>query len=141
MAPAPPHALASLYHGRAGNIARHAGIWGHMKDCREGDASFAAQPCKLCVAGTRNNRYFMRSRGYAPPREGLPLTGALEGKMLVSSYVNGFSVSAAPSPDGGHIVCKLDNSFGVTLIMDYSEAAALRDALTEALLSIPEGQR
>jgi len=36
MAPVPPHALASLYHGRAGNIARHAGIWGHMKDCREG---------------------------------------------------------------------------------------------------------
>jgi hypothetical protein len=61
--------------------------------------------------------------------------------MLVSSYVNGFSVSAAPSPDGGHIVCKLDNSFGVTFIVDYSEAAALRDALTEALLTIPEGQR
>jgi hypothetical protein len=61
--------------------------------------------------------------------------------MLVSSYVNGFSVSAAPSPDGSHIVCKLDDHFGVVFIMNHSEAAALRDALSGALLSIPEGQR
>ena len=141
MAPAPPHALASPSYGRMGNIARHAGIWGHMKDCREGDASFAAQPCKLCVAGTRNNRYFTRSRGYAPPHEGLPQPGLLEGPMLISSYVHQFVVHAENSPSGRHVLVKLDKGHGVTMTMNHSEAAALRDALSEALLSIPEGQR
>lgn len=61
--------------------------------------------------------------------------------MLISSYVHQFSVHAESSPSGRHIIVKLDQMHGVTMTMLPSEAAALRDALSEALLSIPEGQR
>lgn len=61
--------------------------------------------------------------------------------MLISSYVHQFVVHAESSPSGRHILVKLDMGHGVTMTMLPSEAAALRDSLTEALLAIPEGQR
>jgi hypothetical protein len=61
--------------------------------------------------------------------------------MLISSYVHQFAVHAENSPSGRHVLVKLDQGHGVTMTMNHSEAAALRDALTGALLSIPEGQR
>lgn len=61
--------------------------------------------------------------------------------MLISSYVHQFSVHAENSPSRRHILVKLDKGHGVTLTMTPSEASALRDALSGALLSIPEGQR
>jgi hypothetical protein len=61
VAPHATHALASLI------LRARAAAWGRMKDCREGDASFATQPCKLCVAGTRNNRY-LRAHADTPHR-------------------------------------------------------------------------
>ena len=64
--------------------------------------------------------------------------------MLISSYVVHFSVHAENAPSR-HIVVKLDQEHGISMTMNHSEAAALRDALSdalsEALLSIPEGQR
>lgn len=60
--------------------------------------------------------------------------------MLISSYVHQFSVHAENSPSGRHILVKLDKGHGVTMTMNHSEAVALCDAITEALLTIPEGQ-
>ena len=61
--------------------------------------------------------------------------------MLISSYVHQFAVHAENSPSGRHVLVKLDQGHGVTMTMLPSEAAALRDAISEALLRIPEGQR
>ena len=61
--------------------------------------------------------------------------------MLISSFVNRPDVYARLSPDGRHIMVDLERARGVSMTLSAAEAAALRDALTEALLAIPEGQR
>ena len=61
--------------------------------------------------------------------------------MLISSFVQHVSVHAKNSASGKLIVCNLDSVHGTTMTMNTTEAAALRDALTQALLTIPEGQR
>lgn len=61
--------------------------------------------------------------------------------MLISSFVNRPDVYARLSPDGRHLMVDLERPRGVSMTLSLAEAAALRDALTEALLTIPEGQR
>ena len=68
--------------------------------------------------------------------------------MLISSYVTRPDVYARLTPDGRHIIVDLERARGVSMTLSAAEAAALRDALTEALdaltealLSLPEGHR
>lgn len=142
MAPVTPHALASLYRGGAGNIACHAGIWRRMKDCREGGMLLLQRSHANSAYLTHEiNDILQRHAGIPRPHEGLPNLGDLEGSMLISNFVQHVSVRAKNSSSGKLIVCNLDPVHGTTMTMNTTEAAALRDALTQALLTIPEGQR